>query len=221
MRQPTFGAGSDNLPSTSGANDAAAARQLLPSTRVERRNEYRLRILAALALAGLSAGCHSAKSGAPSVYEHDVAEFSIRFQYPADLYVVRFDREPGDVPVLSIVLVENQPMNVSYINGSTTEPMEAPPMMTIDVYENPEALTAETWLQERTNWGSGALDVGTEYAGGKEYLGYRWDGLYAGKSAILVDHGYLLVLSVSWVSDSDRLPEVFDSILTNLELTPH
>lgn len=169
-------------------------------------------------LAAVANGCDAVKDDEFRLAYHDAREVGLRFGYPADLYLARVDRAAGEVPRVSIVLVENLPTSVAYVRGTATEPMEGPPMITIDVYENPGALSVNDWFRDRTNWGSRARELRTTVAGGRALLEYRWDGLYAGRTAMIAGDGYVYVLSVTWVSEGDRLPAIFDALLSSLEL---
>ncbi|MDH5310733.1 MAG: hypothetical protein OEY08_12295 [Gammaproteobacteria bacterium] len=170
-------------------------------------------IVSTLAVLWLATAC---QPGEYDKTDHPVRTseaFGLRFHYPADLYLARFERDQGESPRLSIVLVEDLPINVAYVHGRATELMEGPPMITIDVYENPDALAVDDWFRDRTNWASRAFDVRTGVAGSREYLEYRWDGLYAGRSVVFSSNAYVYVLSVTWLDASDRLPAVFDRLL--------
>jgi len=201
------------LPSSASATGIHIPSAMIgPGCRIWRR------FLVTFILAALANGCGGVKDEENKLAYHDAREVGLRFGYPADLYLARVDRAVGEAPRISMVLLENLPTNVAYVRGTATEPMEGPPMITIDVYENAEALSVYDWFRDRTNWGSQARELRTTVAGGRELLEYRWDGLYAGRTAMIAGDDYIYVLSVTWVSEDDRLPAIYDSLLASLEL---
>ena len=169
-----------------------------------------------MALLGSLAAC-AAEPEAPPTVRYVAAEYGLAFRYPARLYLQ--DKQGDGAPLLSLVLIEDEPLHRALLAGTVTEPMESPPMITVDVYANPESLGAAEWIGGQTNWI--VADKHPEWleAGGQSYLVFHWDGLYAGRSAVHAGPGLVYVFSVSWISEQDQLVADFADLLTQVQLT--
>ena len=95
--------------------------------------------------------------------------------------------------------------------------MEGPPMITIDVYDEAQAPTAEAWIAQSTNWI--LVDKPQEHVqvDGIDGVLFYWDGLYAGKSAVVLHHNRAYVFSVNWLTTEDRLLADYEQLLSSVK----
>lgn len=146
-----------------------------------------------------------------AIYGSEV--YGISFAYPTMYYL--HEREAGtpERPQGSIVLVEDTQENRDLINGVSTEPREGPTSITIDIYENPNQLSALAWAERDTNWTISNRATTTVAVGGFEGVSFSWDGLYAGKTVVVAAGDKAYVFSVTWMTAEDRILTDFDAIL--------
>ena len=178
-----------------------------------------MRCLRLLGLTTLLAACGAADTTTRSgMATYRSVEHDLSFTYDAELFLLERSEVAGNASRLAIVLVEDEPMNRAYLNGTLTAPMDGPPMITIDVYDNPDELSAAEWVAEHTNWILRDKAPELVEVGGRSFLFYFWDGLYAGKSAITVHDDTIAVFSVTWISEDDALVSQFSDLLSSVTL---
>jgi hypothetical protein len=143
-------------------------------------------------------------------------ELGVRFRYP-DLYYLR-EAEVGTAarPQRAIVLVEDTQENRDLLDGVPTAAREGPTSIMIDVYANPRDLSARDWALAQTNWIARAGPLTPVEVAGEAGISYGWDGLYAGRSAIVTRAGHAYVFSVTWMTDQDRILEDYEALLASV-----
>ena len=144
----------------------------------------------------------------------------IAFDYPDTLHLQSRDNGPDGIPRLAVVMVENQPLNVAWLAGEVTEAMEGPPLIALDVYNNPGRLDPAGWIAQSTNWIISDKPRESVRVGGQPGLVFYWDGLYAGKSAVVCPAYLCYVFSVSWIDPQDPLGRAFPDLLASVILGP-
>ena len=139
--------------------------------------------------------------------------YGISFAYPTFYYLRESEAGTAERPQGSIVLVEDTEENRNLLDGVSTEPREGPTSITIDIYENPDQLSALAWVERDTNWTISNRATTTVAVGGFEGISFVWDGLYAGKTVIVAADGKAYVFSVTWMTDQDRIISDFSALL--------
>lgn len=152
-----------------------------------------------------------ASAAGTALYGSDT--YGISFAYPTLYYLRESEAGTAERPQGSVVLVEDTPENRDLLDGVSTEPREGPTSITIDVYENPDGLSAEAWAERDTNWTVSSRATSTVSVGGFEGISFQWDGLYAGKTVIVAADGKAYVFSVTWMTDQDRIIADFNALL--------
>lgn len=145
-------------------------------------------------------------------------EYGISFSYPSDLYL--FERSDGGTPErpqLSLFLVEDTEENRAVLEGRTTEPREGPIGITVDVYQNPEKLSAEEWLQNDTTWTVANSTAEPITVAGREGVTFTWSGLYEGKTVVVTEGDKMYVFASTWMSEGDWTRNQFGKILDSLQ----
>lgn len=146
------------------------------------------------------------------VQRYESAPHGLSFEYPKNYYL---KERMGERPSLALVLVEDTQENRDLLNGVSTEAREGPTSITVEVYENPQQLSAEEWMRELTNWGTGAQEVTPTTIAGTQGLRYRWSGLYEGSSVVFTHGTSTYVLSVTWLTPGERIVKDFETILSS------
>ncbi len=163
---------------------------------------------------GLSRTRPEPDAGVPTGYRSELG--GIAFATPEEgLYMKEIERE-GTVNPLSIVLVENTPENVALLDGEGAEGREGPTSITVDVYENPDELPAEDWVQRDTNWTVANTSSTATTVSGQRGVTFSWSGLYEGKTVVVTKGTRAYVFAVTWMEAADRLLGDFDAILSSV-----
>lgn len=145
--------------------------------------------------------------------------YGIAFQYPSNLYLSARESGTPERPQLGIVLVEDTETNREYIAGTAATVGEGPTAITVDVYPNPENLTAKDWAAKETTWSVANAEAVPVNVNGAEGVVYTWSGLYEGRTVILTKESKAYVFSVTWLTPEDQLLKDFDMVLTSFTAT--
>jgi hypothetical protein len=140
--------------------------------------------------------------------------YGISFEYPSGYYL----RERSNVgapgyPQLSLVLVQDTPMNRDILDGKATEAMEGPTSITVDAYQNPKKISVRDWAENEADWRVEMKNSKTVVVSGKEGFSFEWDGLYRGKSILLANGEKIYVFTVTWLTPEDQIIKDFDMVL--------
>jgi hypothetical protein len=97
---------------------------------------------------------------------------------------------------------------------------EGPPVMTIDIYDNPTKASTEKWIKNNdfSNYKlsqNSALST-TTVAGIPAYA-YPWDGLYTSLSIVFPDNGKMYMMSVNYNSPSDQIYKDFAEVVASMQ----
>lgn len=157
--------------------------------------------------------CVTEEAPANGTLMYGSESYGISFAYPAVYYLRASDAGSPDRPQGSIVLVADTQENRDLLDGVSTEPREGPTSMTIDIYENPDGLSADAWAERDTNWTVSSRATTTVSVGGFQGTSFLWDGLYQGKTIIVAAGDKAYVFSVTWMTESDRIRTDFNALL--------
>lgn len=152
----------------------------------------------------------------PEIQRYESVQYGLSFEYPKNYYL---KERVGERPSLALVLVEDTQENRDLLNGVSTEAREGPTSITVEVYENPQQLSAEEWMRELTNWGTGAQEVTPTTIAGTQGLRYRWSGLYEGESTLLTQGAFTYIFSVTWLTPSDAMILDFEELLGSVRFS--
>jgi len=98
---------------------------------------------------------------------------------------------------------------------------EAPPSISIDVYQNLEGMTAEAWVRGNANSNFKlSLDgtLASTTVDGVPAVSYSWDGLYRGDSIVAAHKNSIIMLSVGYHSPEDKIRDDFSTVIDSLDL---
>lgn len=137
----------------------------------------------------------------------------VELAYPASYGVYEKTNSPYTKTLSTVVWYENTEPNKNFFAGSANAPLEPPVTMSLDVYNNPNNLSAKELLGEDAAYmftnGSGTPVV----VGGIEGVFLNWDGLYKGRSIMINNKGILYVFSVTSITNQDVILRDFDLLL--------
>lgn len=165
----------------------------------------------------------SASSDSPSAPKATTREYTSRvyrfsFIYPSRYHLEEKHAGTPERPQLATVLVENTEENLALLAGTATEPpREGPTAITVDAYQNPNGLSPEEWAKSDTNWILSDKRTDLVSVGGEDGFLFYWDGLYAGKSAVVTHGNYAYVFSVTWITAHDRIVRDFETLLKSVK----
>ena len=141
---------------------------------------------------------------------------ALRFSYPRLLYKMEKHAVLGDAPQTSIALTIDSPANRAYFTGAIHAQPEPPPMITVEIYSNETALDPQDWITTNTNWIVSDKQAEIIMLDGVAGVLLYWDGLYAGKSAVVTTASHAYVFSVNWIAQDDVLVEYFEALLSSV-----
>lgn len=153
---------------------------------------------------------------APTVVE---TEYGLTFSYP-DGYDIR-EQEPEEGETTSLVYQYTlQPTSDTAV-ASTTEAAEGLPVISVQIYTNPDGQSAADRGSAMTDFLDGEIPL-TEgepiTVGDYEGISYRTDGLYAANVVWLSTDAYLYRLAGEFITEDDPIMADFQNILDSVEL---
>ena len=106
---------------------------------------------------------------------------------------------------------------------SSTEAREAPPAMSISVYDNEENLSAPVWVQENPGLSNRELAIGSStesVVGGANAERYTVDGLYLTDTYVVANGDYIYVLTGSYFDPESLIYQDFQTLVGEFEFVP-
>lgn len=158
------------------------------------------------------------KEEEPTAKAYSSADHGISFEYSPSYYLKERDTGTVERPQHSVVLVEDTQENRDVIDGRNTEGRDGPIAITIDIYENPDELSADDWVRAETNWTVRTSDAAPIGRGQITGVTYTWDGLYQGKSVVVAEGAKAYVFSVTSLTSEDAILAEFDRLLESVRL---
>jgi len=140
-------------------------------------------------------------------------DLGIAFQYPNAYAIGEHDQGNGERAHRDIVLIAKEDLPPPQ-NG------EGPPAITIEMFQNNiENYTADAVIRS-TNFTNYKLSpdgvVASTTVGGRDGLGFRWSGLYEGRSVVVALPNWVYVFSVTYLTPEDAIIDDFERILTTV-----
>lgn len=153
--------------------------------------------------------------------------YGIQFSYPASYLIDEQEVSDSGAGHYRIALYEDTEYARSVLAGTATEG-EAPPAISVEVYENSENLTPESWVRTSNESNFQLSPDGTlseTTVANQSAVSYEYDGLYRGESTVFTHNAYLIKVSADYLTQEDRtradLPMILTSfILSDPERTP-
>lgn len=157
----------------------------------------------------------------PATAAYASEAYGIGFSYPASYLIDEREVEGAVGTHYRIALYEDTEYARSVLSG-TAPASEAPPAISVDIYENPEALTAEAWVRasQESNFQlspTGTLSKTT--VANQAAVTYEYDGLYRGESTVFAHNSYLIKVSADHLSQEDMTRTDLPAILASFSLT--
>jgi hypothetical protein len=156
------------------------------------------------------------------------AAYGISFAYPQDYFVIEKDLPTGQAGVgnaqrkhFNIMVLEDNQTNRDLRDGKLQN-TEAPPGITLDIYQNNlDKLPVLTWIKNNSNSNYKLSNevITSSTVGGKEALGYTWDGLYRGDNVVFAHADNIVAITVTYNSSDERNKKEVVSLLASMQLS--
>ncbi|MEN9552072.1 MAG: hypothetical protein RI935_449 [Candidatus Parcubacteria bacterium] len=141
----------------------------------------------------------------------------VSFLYPAaygEMMKSESNAQPGQP---NIVIFENTDSAKAFFSNTATVPGEAPPTITLHVYQKTSTEDTDTFLRKASPYifskGAGRPIV----LNNKEALSYTWDGLYKGDSVAFTRGDTVYLFSVTYITTNDPIVKAYENIVNQLE----
>jgi hypothetical protein len=143
-------------------------------------------------------------------------KYGIAFNFPDNYAVQEHDSTEG-TKHHTIVVGDEAALANPQANGET------PPVITIDIYNNPTKQSAEKWIKgnDFSNYKlSGNAILASTSVAGIPALAYPWDGLYQSTSIVFPNKGKMYMISVGYISPQDQIYKDFPKVVASIQLDP-
>jgi flagellar basal body rod protein FlgG len=148
--------------------------------------------------------------------------FGFSFDYPENYFLEEKDLGNSERMHTVLVLTEDSEENRTLREGTaSTTAREGPTAITIDVFQNLENETGESWIRGNGNSNFKLSPDGillTAKVGSRDGYAYRWSGLYEGNSIVFSHKGNIIMSSVTYLGPNDQIVRDFDIIMRSFEL---
>lgn len=142
--------------------------------------------------------------------------------YVSDDYGFSFEVPEG----YEVLEVEDSEHNRHSIVMSRTEDNvvpengEGPPAITIDIFESVSEDTVESWIQGNniSNFGIMTGSLEEIKVDGTSAVRYSWDGLYRGRSVAFMTDNNVILVSGTYLEESDPIYSDFDKVVSSIEV---
>ena len=156
-------------------------------------------------------------NGEPTIQTYSSPEYKIAFDFSTKYLLLERDSGTPEIPIKSILIIEDTKQNRDIAEGKLGETGEGPTSITVDIFTNTKDSSVEDWVKENTGWMTGGNAKNPIDIDGKSGLVYHWDGLYAGKSAVVVSGNNIYVFSVTWITPEDQILQDFQTLLSTVK----
>ena len=143
--------------------------------------------------------------------------YGIAFNFPDNYEIKEHDATGEGTKHHSIVVGDKSAL------ASTAEGGEGPPVITIDIFDNPTHQTPEKWIKG-TSFSNYKLSNNATFASttvaGVPALAYPWDGLYSSNSIVFQEKNKIYMLSVGYNSPDDQIRKDFAVVVASIQFDP-
>jgi hypothetical protein len=96
---------------------------------------------------------------------------------------------------------------------------EGPTAITIDIFPNPQATSAATWVRANTisNFNISTTPLKETSVSGASAVSYEWDGLYKGRSVAFMHNGSVILISGTYNVVADQIYNDFDKVIQSFK----
>ncbi len=145
--------------------------------------------------------------------------YGISFLYPENYFLEERPAGNGERSRFNIILTENTEENRLVREGKTPG-REGPVSISVNIFQNLENQPIESWVRgmSDSNYKLGNGELLPVTIGGNNALSYRWSGLYEGNSVVLSHKGNIIMMSTTFLSPTDPIVDIFESILETTTL---
>lgn len=140
----------------------------------------------------------------------------LELAYPSTYGVYEKANNLATRAVNTVVWYENTEQNKNFFAGGANAPSEPPVTMSLEVYSNPESLSAKDLLGASASYMFASNQSVPVVVGGVQGSLFTWDGLYRGRSIALNSKGVLYIFSVTSLTDNDAILKDFDLLLSSV-----
>lgn len=150
---------------------------------------------------------------------HTLSEAGISFNYPANYFLEVKDTGSPQRKRTNIILTEDTEENRLVREGKSS-PREGPTAITVDIFQNIEQATPESWVRGNSNsnfkqaYGEPTIFTYKD----RDAVSYRWSGLYEGQSVVFAHDGNIIMASVTFITDHETIVRDFENLLESVEL---
>lgn len=142
--------------------------------------------------------------------------FNVELTYPSVYATYQKASSLYTKTLNTVVWYENTESNRKFFSGGEGSPSEPPVTMSLDVYNNPNNLTAYQLLGADVPYLFAKGVGGVSTLAGEPATLLEWDGLYKGKSVIVNNQGLMYVFSVTSITPTDEILKHFDLLISSI-----
>ena len=157
---------------------------------------------------------------APTQTPYRSEKLGVAFLVPSGYFVNVVEAGNGERSHSAIVLMEDTKENRDLVTGKAGPGREAPPTITIGVFQNNlDSYTAKTFV-EGTGDSNFKLSDGVltdVVVGGESGLRYRATGLYENENVVVARPAFVYMFSVSYLERNDGMLDRFEQVLKTVE----
>lgn len=136
------------------------------------------------------------------------------FGYPENYELREFPLVNGDEKWTAITLVDKDILKSAQENGAS----EGPPMIAIQIFNNPKKLSAKDWLtsSQFSNFSFSNGSLSTTTVAGEEAWGYIYSGLFTTDVVVTTHNDKIYMFLVDWITEEDINRRIFDEIISSV-----
>jgi hypothetical protein len=143
--------------------------------------------------------------------------YGIALNYPDNYEVLEHDVSGEGTKHHEIIIGDKTMLANAPKNG------EGPPVMMIDIFDNPGNSTAEKWVKSTSNSNfqpSSDSLLATTTIASENAVAYVWVGLYRGTSIVFTHKKSIYMLSVMYNSPDDQIRKDFAEVASSIQFDP-
>lgn len=146
------------------------------------------------------------------------AQYGISFTYPKRYFVVENEVGTAQRARHVVALFEDTQTNRDIISGKIQN-TEGPIGIVVDILQNMEHQSAETWVKgsNDSNYKLGDGQLGSASVGGKSGVSYQWSGLYNSKSVAVATDSYIYAFHALYDAPTDITLQDFPTIVNSVQ----
>ncbi len=150
----------------------------------------------------------------PKIFE----KLGIRFEYPAYYLLTEATESESVYGKWNLTLVEDTKENRAMF-ASSSPARDGPTSITVDVYENTDTLTADSWVKTSSfsNYSLSVGDLQPTTLAERAAYSYTWSGLYEARSIVAATEDYVYSFSLQYLTPDDLILRNFERMIQSVE----